>query len=174
MVNTSVELRGTAELGNNSLWVCQYERPLSHTCSHLIHCWHENIDYGSFKNCHKMWPYLFSCPCQDFYTTILIQWIQDRIQYFYIINISLSVHLTCLHNLGSMRDRWGVSLPGEPRRQSEPPGALKDWSPSSMPSRRCWASTQSWNRCLHWNCKRTRGPEKMLKYTWIKNCIWIS
>lgn len=31
------------------LWVCQYEQPLSHTHSHLIHCKYENNDKSSFK-----------------------------------------------------------------------------------------------------------------------------
>lgn len=34
----SVELMGTAELGDNYLWVYQHKQPLSHTTCHVIHC----------------------------------------------------------------------------------------------------------------------------------------
>lgn len=45
---------------------------------------------------------------------------------FDISNISSLVHMTCLHNLDSMWDRWDVSVLEQPRRQQTPPGALKD------------------------------------------------
>lgn len=87
-------------------------------------------------------------------------------------NRSVELRGNCLHKLGSMRDRWDVSLLGGSHRQSAPPGASKDWSPANMPSSRYWASTQSWNKCLHWNCQWTKEPEEKVKNTLgLKLCM---
>ncbi len=36
-------------VGEKSLWVCLYERHLSHTISHVIHCYYINIDHSCFR-----------------------------------------------------------------------------------------------------------------------------
>ena len=61
-----------------------------------------------------------------------------------------------------MLDRRGASVPGWLRRPPTQLGALLDWWTSSTPSRRCWASSQSWNICLHWNCWSKQWQEKIL------------
>lgn len=55
-----------------------------------------------------------------------------------------------------MWDRWDVSVLGGSHMQQTPSGASQDWSPTSRPSRRCWAWNRSCTQGHHWSCEQTR------------------